>query len=61
MLFPEAVSCVTTCFALLVKCVNDTTVLRRENHAVGTVRSWGQLGNAQCGDGALAEDSRYGD
>jgi len=44
--------CVTLRFARLVKCVNDTTVLRREGHAVGTVRSWGQPGAARGGSGA---------
>jgi hypothetical protein len=47
--FSRVVNCVTACFALWGKCVNDTTVLRRENHVIGTALSWGQLGDARLG------------
>jgi hypothetical protein len=44
--------CVTVFFASPVKCVNDTTVLRRGKHAVGTARSWGQTSLALRENGA---------
>ena len=47
-------NCVTVFFARLRKCVNDTTVLRRGKHAVGTARSWGQTGVALRENGASA-------
>jgi hypothetical protein len=46
--------CVITFFARPVKCVNDTTVLRRGKHAFGTVRSWGQTGIVRRESGATA-------
>jgi hypothetical protein len=51
-------ACVSVCFATLVKCVNDTTVLGREGHAIGTVWSWGQPSAARRVAGASALDSR---